>query len=238
MFKVQNSHSWKPEFRSTSAKSNQVVGSGTCSTTLKLRWLKLITSRERPKSALCLGLKKRNAFEICKMAFVKPLGFLKLQFVAKYEKIEGDPLETLKIFQKIENIEHCHSAENCKRGTLCFFNIHSVANYQTNNGGPLWRHRKTFDKKSLTKPKQAHPGTWFQYPKKTYSTKHLTLNWTLVLWIFWGKIYNATSELWKRLSKFMYVLDVIYVPRKRQKLSKKVYHCRKNLKTPRLPLGV
>ena len=39
--------------------------------------------RERLKSALCLRLKKRKVFENCKRG--DPLGFLKIQFVAKYQ---------------------------------------------------------------------------------------------------------------------------------------------------------
>ena len=52
-------------------------------------WLLTVTSREQPKSALYLRLKiiKRG----------DPLGFVKLQLVAKYEKkIKGGPLGDLK----------------------------------------------------------------------------------------------------------------------------------------------
>ena len=56
------------------------------------------TSREPPKSALYLRLKKRNVFKIVKG---DPLGCLKFQFVAKYLKNEG----TLWRNTKIENFE-------------------------------------------------------------------------------------------------------------------------------------
>ena len=57
------------------------------------------------------------------------MGFVKLQLVAKFQKWKGEtikkfPLETLKKFEKeikIEYFEQCHSAENCKRGTLWDF---------------------------------------------------------------------------------------------------------------------
>ena len=52
----------------------------------------LTTRRERPKSALNLRLEKRKVFKIEKGDL---LGFLKLQFVAKHEKIEGAPFENI-----------------------------------------------------------------------------------------------------------------------------------------------
>ena len=59
-------------------------------------------SRERPKSGLFLRLKKRKVFKIVKG---DPSSFLKLQFLAKYEKkLKGNHLETLKVFrQKIRD---------------------------------------------------------------------------------------------------------------------------------------
>ena len=72
-----------------------------------------------------------------------PSGFVKLQLVAKFEKkIEGGPFGySKKIPKKIflnEIFEQCHSAEKCKRGDpLQFFDIHYVAKYQTNEGGPF-----------------------------------------------------------------------------------------------------
>ena len=49
-----------------------------------------------------------------------PLGFVKLQLVAKYEKIKGGPLGDFKISEKKLNeiFERCHSAEKCKGGPL------------------------------------------------------------------------------------------------------------------------
>ena len=47
------------------------------------------TSRQRPKLALYLRLKNRKVFNIVKKG--DRLGFLKLQFVAKYQKFEGGP---------------------------------------------------------------------------------------------------------------------------------------------------
>ena len=41
--------------------------------------------------------KSHNA-ENCKKG--DPFGFLKIQFVAKYQKLKGDPLETFKNFRK------------------------------------------------------------------------------------------------------------------------------------------
>ena len=60
------------------------------------------TRRERLKSALYLRLKKRNAFKTVKGE--KPSGFLKIQFVAKYQKNwRGDPLKAKK-FKKSRTV--------------------------------------------------------------------------------------------------------------------------------------
>ena len=83
--------------------------------------VEILTSRERPKSALYLRLK------IVKKG--DPLGFVKLQLVAKYEKkLQGGPLGILKKFpektfpEKINEIfELCQSAEKCKRGAFGIF---------------------------------------------------------------------------------------------------------------------
>ena len=81
------------------------------------RLLQYITSRERRKSALNLRLK-----------IVKgdPLGFVKLQLVAKYEKNwKGDPLEILKNFLikifLMRFLEQCHSAGKFKRRAIWDF---------------------------------------------------------------------------------------------------------------------
>ena len=55
------------------------------------------TRRERLKSALHLRLKKRKSFQNCKKR--DPLGFLKLQFPAKYQKNEGE--------KKIKKVAQC-----------------------------------------------------------------------------------------------------------------------------------
>ena len=62
-------------------------------------------------------------------------GFVKLQLVAKHEKIEGGPFGDFKNFpkqiSKIEIFEQCHSAEKCKRGDpSAFFDIHCVSKYR------------------------------------------------------------------------------------------------------------
>ena len=50
-----------------------------------------------------------------------------------------------KIFKKI--FEQCHSAEKCKRGTLCDFLTSIVLqNIETNQGGTLWWNPKSFKK--------------------------------------------------------------------------------------------
>ena len=66
------------------------------------------TSWERPKSALYLRLKQRKVFEIAKG---DPLGFLKLQFVSKYEKMEGGPFG-----------DNVTVPKSVKRGLLGFLN--------------------------------------------------------------------------------------------------------------------
>ena len=63
---------------------------------------------------------------------------MKLQLVAKYEKIEGGPFGNIKKFQKNfqEIFEQYHSAEKCKRGDrLAFVKLKLVAKYE--KGGPF-----------------------------------------------------------------------------------------------------
>ena len=77
----------------------------------------------------------------------------------KLKKIEG---ETLRRHEKIsqknflnEIFEQCHSAEKCKRGTLCEFLTSIVLqNIETNEGGTLWCNPKNF-KKSRIVPKKS-----------------------------------------------------------------------------------
>ena len=60
-----------------------------------------ITRRERLKSALYLRLKKRKVFKIVKR---DPLGFLKVQFVAKYQKkMKGEIKYSKKVAQCRKN---------------------------------------------------------------------------------------------------------------------------------------
>ena len=56
------------------------------------------TKRERLKSALYLRFKNRKVFKIVKGG---PSGFLKVQFAAKYQKIEGGPFGDEKYSEKI-----------------------------------------------------------------------------------------------------------------------------------------
>ena len=76
--------------------------------------------------------KKSHNVENCKRGDL--LGFLKIQFVAKYQKkIEGGPFGDIKkLSKKTKNhhFEQSHSDEKCRRGALGFFNIPSVAKYQ------------------------------------------------------------------------------------------------------------
>ena len=76
------------------------------------------------------------------------LGFLKIQFVAKYQKIEGGPLEIFKKFRKKLNR---FSAEKCIRGTLWAFPTSiQLQNLKKMKGEPFGDTDK-FSKKSLTK---------------------------------------------------------------------------------------
>ena len=77
---------------------------------------------------------------------------MKLQLVAKnFKKIEGgtlwrhEKISQKKIFNEI--FEQCHSAEKCKRGTLCNFLTSIVLhNIETNEGGPSGAIQKTSKK--------------------------------------------------------------------------------------------
>ena len=82
------------------------------------------------------------------------MGFLKLQFVAKYGKKEGGDIGDIKKFwrkTKIENFEQPHSIKKCKRGDrLGIFNIHAVAKLK---GDPLVESKKFRNKVSLCRKK-------------------------------------------------------------------------------------
>ena len=64
------------------------------------------------------------------------MGFLKIQFVAKYQKnLKGDPLETKKIEKKrkMRILRQSHSAEILERGDpLGFLVLQVAAKYQKN----------------------------------------------------------------------------------------------------------
>ena len=82
-----------------------------------------------------------------------------LQLVAKnFKKLKGGPFGGMKKFPKKifnEIFEQCHSAEKCKRGTLCEFLTSIVLqNIETNEGGTLWCNPKNF-KKSRIVPKKS-----------------------------------------------------------------------------------
>ena len=67
-----------------------------------------------------------------------PFRIFTIHSVAKYQKIEGDPLETLKIVKKKKQKMRTVCAKNCKMGDpVRFFNIHSVAKDQKNEWGPF-----------------------------------------------------------------------------------------------------
>ena len=68
--------------------------------------------------------KKINLKNLTMPKIVKggPFRLFENQFCCKIsETLKGDPLETIKIFEKKiknENFEKFHNAENCKRGTV------------------------------------------------------------------------------------------------------------------------
>ena len=74
----------------------------------------------------------------------------------KFEKkMKGGPFGDMKIFPKKffnEIFEQCHSAEKCKRGTLCdFLTCIVLQNIETNEGGTLWCNPKNFKKSAEKK---------------------------------------------------------------------------------------
>ena len=97
-----------------------------------------------------------------------PPGFVKLQLVAKYKKIEGEPFRNLKKFPKkafSTSFLKCHSAEKCKRGDpLGFFNIHCVAKCWKKWRDPLVQSKK-FQKSRIVPKKSGAMGgslVWFR----------------------------------------------------------------------------
>ena len=97
---------------------------------------KLRTSRERPKSAPYLRLKKTQKR--------KPL-FLQLETTKALKKLNIKKKNFRIFFRNFFEVSgKSHSAEKCKRGTLWdFLNIHSVAKYQKLMGGTI---KKTSEK--------------------------------------------------------------------------------------------
>ena len=74
---------------------------------------------------------------------------MKLQLVAKYEKVEGGPLRDFKTFRENEIFEQYHSAEKRKKGDpLGYFDIHCVAKYRIKRRGDPSVESKTLQKKS------------------------------------------------------------------------------------------
>ena len=85
------------------------------------------------------------------------MGFLKIQFVAKYQKIVGGSFGGIKKFsgkkRKMGILKQSHSSEKLERGDpLGFLKLQFAANYQRNLRGTLWRRKKL--NKSLTVPKK------------------------------------------------------------------------------------
>ena len=114
-----------------------------------------------------------------------PLGFVKLQLVAKYEKkLKGDSWEILKNssekYFSNEIFEQCHSAEKYKRDDpLGFFDIHCVEKYRNKRRGDPLVESKKFQKGHIV-------------PKKNPSEKHQKRDpmfsriWTS-MFLFWTR---------------------------------------------------
>ena len=94
------------------------------------------TRRERLKSALYLRLKKAQFLNFLRG---DPFDFLKIQSVAKYQKVEGGPfgdiLKKLEKFskkkRKMRFLKQSHSAEKLERGDLLgFLKLQFAAKYQ------------------------------------------------------------------------------------------------------------
>ena len=82
---------------------------------------------------------------------------MKLQLVAKFEKIEGDTWEIFKYFRKKylnEIFEQYHSAENVTGGTLWDF-LRSIVlqNIETNEEETIWWNPKNFKKSRIVSKK-------------------------------------------------------------------------------------
>ena len=83
---------------------------------------------------------------------------MKLQLVAKYEKkLKGEPCEIVKNFRKKFEMRFLNSVtvpKNVKGGTVWdFFDIHCVANIETNEGETHWWNPKNFIKSRIVPKK-------------------------------------------------------------------------------------
>ena len=129
-----------------------------CYNKLTINTDKCETRQERLKSALYLRLKKREVFKIVKG---DSFGFLKIQFVAKYqENWRADPLGTLKkienffeVFEKMRTLKQSHSAKLERGDPLGFLKLQFAAKYQK-----TWRGEKS-KKKSHSAEKKFKGGT-------------------------------------------------------------------------------
>ena len=121
---------------------------------IKVYFLLVLTSRERPKSALYLRLKKRNVFEIVKG------GLFETPFCCKKwkEKLKPGSFGALKYFLKIkiEKFERSYSGEKIERGTLWGFLTSIRLQIIKKFKGDIRRHRKDFEKKSHKAEKGAN----------------------------------------------------------------------------------
>ena len=110
------------------------------------------TSRQRPKSALYLRLKRREVFKIVKGG---PFGLFETPVLWKIRKKLNFFGEKVSKNLKMRFLKKCHSAEKCTRGTFWhFFASILLQNIETNEGDTLWCNPKNF-KKSRIVPKQS-----------------------------------------------------------------------------------
>ena len=144
-----------------------------------------VTSRERPKSALYVRLKIVEG---------GPLGFVKLQLVAKYEK-KGGPLGNFEKNPKINlkrflnSVTQSHSAEKCKSGDpLGFFDIHYVVKYRNKRRGDLLAESKKKSHSAEKNPSEKHQR------EGSYAFEVLDVD---IFVLFWTRFW-----------RFEYVLDV------------------------------
>ena len=80
-------------------------------------------SRKKPETAKVGAMSKAQKAQSFKVEKGDSLGFLKLQFVAKYEKKCRKPFGD---FRKIQKNQSVTVPKNVKGGYLGYFNVHSV----------------------------------------------------------------------------------------------------------------